>query len=119
MIGTIYRSVAAALLLGAAVAIPAFAAEAKAVETDGLGVLTICRSWMLFTSCNSYNHIAIPTRLAIGDTIDLLFGSNPKKIRYPIAAIAQSGDSCTIYNAEPHGAKKVDNIVTPCHPATP
>jgi hypothetical protein len=121
MIGAICRSMAAALLVAAAalVAVPALAAEAKAVETDGLGVLTICRSWMLFTSCNSYNHIAIPARLAVGDTIDLIFGSNTKKIRYPIAAIAQSGNSCTIYNAVPHGAKRVDNIVTPCRPATP
>lgn len=122
MIGTIYRSVAAVLsvaVAAAVVAMPAFAAGAKAVETDGLGVLTICRSWMLFTSCNSYNHIAIPARLAVGDTIDLIFGSNTKKIRYPIAVIAQSGDSCTIYNAVPRGAKRVDNIVTSCRPAAP
>lgn len=121
MIATIRRS--AELLLFAAsvvVAVPALAAGAKVVETDGLGRLTICRSWLFFTSCQSYNHIAIPTRVTVGDTIELIFGSNTKKIRYPIASIAQSGKSCTIYNTTPPDPdKKVDRIVAPCRAATP
>lgn len=119
-IGTIHRPVAAVLFAAAALAaVPAIAAGPKAVETDGRGVLTICRSWLFYTSCQSYNHIAIPARIAVGDEITVIFGSNTKKIGYPIAAITRAGDSCTIYNAEPDGAENVDHIVTACRPAGP
>lgn len=121
MIGAICRSVATAVTVAVALAVPlAFAAAPNAVETGGLGRLTICRSWLLFTSCQSYNHITIPERIAVGDTIELIFGSNTKKIRYPIAAIAKNGGSCTLYNVRPpDGSREVDHIVAACRPVTP
>jgi len=86
-------------LLCAAVALPAFAADpVDTVATEGSGKLTLCRSWFFFSSCQSYNHIDVPKRLKLGDNIDLVFGSNTKKISFLVARIAQDGDRCTVYN---------------------
>jgi hypothetical protein len=48
------------------------------IETGGLGTLTKCESWVLFRTCRLYHHVALPNRLAIGETVPLEFGSNPK-----------------------------------------
>ena len=50
----------------------------KAVTPGGPGVLTKCRGWLVTTTCRTYSHISLPTRIAVGDTITILFGSHPK-----------------------------------------
>jgi hypothetical protein len=98
---------------------PATAGEAvDAVETGGSGELTMCRSWLVFSDCNSYHHIAIPERIETGSKIKLVYGSNNKVYYFPVMRIAAGGGSCTIYGEPGTATDKVDKIaVMPCHAA--
>lgn len=110
------------LLLTAAISAPTAARapdSVVAVEPGGPGVLTKCRSWLLTTSCNTYHHISLPPRIAVGDTFSVSFGSHPKEFQFFAARIALKGRQCTIFS-EAHGNRyKMDRInVAPCYPAS-
>jgi len=80
-----FRLSIAGLLLAAATGAPTAAREPDsvlAVEPGGAGVLTKCRDWLVTTSCNTYHHIDLPPRIAVGDTISVSFGSRPKEFRF-------------------------------------
>lgn len=89
------------------------------VEPGGPGVLTKCRSWLVTTSCNTYHHISLPPRIAVGDMISVSFGSHPKEFQFFVARIALKGRHCAIFS-EPHGNRhKMDKIdVAPCYRAS-
>ena len=90
----------------------------EAVEPGGPGVLTKCRDWLVASSCNTYHHISLPPRVAVGDTIPIAFGSHPKEFRFFVARIALKGDHCAIFS-EAHGDRhRMDKInVAPCQRA--
>jgi hypothetical protein len=90
---------------------------ATSVKTGGSGELTLCRSWLLFRTCQSYNHVALPDRLSVGDTIALVFGSNTKEMTFPVAQIARDAGHCTVFgDTDLHAASdQVDKIdFSPC-----
>lgn len=93
--------------------------KAMAVEPGGPGVLTKCRNWLITTSCKTYNHIDLPPRIAVGDTIPLSFGSHPKEFQFSVARIALKGRHCAIFS-EAHGDRhEMDKInVAPCYRAS-
>jgi len=66
-----------------------------AVMIEGSGVLTTCRSWILFTSCTTHK-VRLPERVAAGDRVNLSYGSNPKNYTFDIALIRLEGDACTL-----------------------
>jgi hypothetical protein len=112
----------AGLWLAAATAGPTAAREldsVAAVETGGPGVLTKCRNWLVTTSCNTYHHISLPPRIAVGDTISVSFGSHPKEFQFFVARIALKGRHCAIFS-EAHGDRhEIDKInVAPCYRAS-
>jgi hypothetical protein len=89
----------------------AFAADAvNTVDTPGQGRLIMCRDWLVYTSCWSYHHIAIPAQIKIGDNLDLAFGSTNKEISFPVARILRDGDRCDIYNTADGAIRKVNRI---------
>ena len=57
----------------------------KAVTPGGPGVLTKCRGWVVTSSCRTYHHISLPSRIAVGDTITISFGSHPKEFGFSVA----------------------------------
>ncbi|HTQ35083.1 MAG TPA: hypothetical protein VMI30_13005 [Stellaceae bacterium] len=67
-----------------------------AIETDGSGALTMCRAWILFNSCKVYSHVALPKRVAIGDEVELSFGSENKQYTFPVVRIIKHGVACTV-----------------------
>lgn len=106
----------AGLLIAAAGVVPAVARQpaiVEAVTPGGPGVLTKCRDWLVATSCHHYHHISLPPRVAVGDTVDLIFGSSPKEYAFPVAQIVMAGHRCTIYS-EAHGNREqIDKITVP------
>jgi len=97
----------------AAVGLVGAARAADAVDsigTPGLGKLIMCRDWLVYTSCWSYNHIAIPPQIKIGDSLDLNFGSNNKEITFPVERILREGGRCDIYNTPNGAVRKVNRI---------
>jgi hypothetical protein len=106
----------AGLLIAAATFASAAARQPETVEAiapSGPGVLTKCRYWLVATSCNHYHHIILPPRIAVGDTIDVIFGSSPKEYAFPVAQIVMTGHRCTIYS-EAHGNRQqMDQIPVP------
>jgi hypothetical protein len=90
----------------------------SAVAPGGPGELTKCRNWLVATSCRTYHHIALPSQIAVGDTITVTFGSSPKEYAFPVARIALKGRHCAIFS-EAHGKQHgVDKInVAPCYRA--
>jgi hypothetical protein len=115
------RAWIAGLLLTAAAVGPSTAREpdsVKAVEPGGPGVLTKCRDWLVANSCNTYNHISLPPRIAVGDTITVTFGSSPKEYAFPVARIAQKGRHCAIFSDAEGDRHQIDKInVAPCYRA--
>lgn len=107
-----------AVLLAVAAGKPALAEDS--IVTAGTGVLTMCRSWLVYTSCQDYNHVTVPTRVKVGESLELVFGSNTKKIQFPVARITRQGDRCTAYNEASGGSEKVDKLeFEPCRSAAP
>ncbi|MBO0737903.1 MAG: hypothetical protein J2P48_15240 [Alphaproteobacteria bacterium] len=89
----------------------AAAADVEAVAPGGPGVLTICRDWLLTHSCKTYQHIDLPPRIAVGDTVTLTFGSNPKEYEFPVARIVLKDRHCTLFSqaaGNPHAMDKIN-----------
>jgi hypothetical protein len=76
------------------------AGTVEAVTTQGSGTLTICRNWLVYSSCTTYRKVALPERVAVGDKISLTFGSNPKDYTFPVRSIRHQGTKCTILSDE-------------------
>ena len=91
-----------------------------AVQPGGPGVLTKCRDWLMARSCHHYHHISLPSRVAVGDTITLSFGSSPKEYDFPVVQIALEGDHCTIFSRLDGGDRqREDKIeIAPCYRAS-
>jgi hypothetical protein len=90
----------------------------EAVAPGGPGILTKCRDWLVTTSCNTYHHISLPSRIAVGDTITLSFGSSPKEYEFSVARIALKGDRCVIFSQADGDRHHMDKInVAPCYRA--
>jgi hypothetical protein len=113
------RAWIAGLLLAAAAVGPGTAREpdsVEAVEPGGPGDLTKCRNWLVASSCKTYHHITLPSRIAVGDTITVTFGSSPKEYAFPVARIAQKGRHCVIFSDTEGDQHHVDKInVAPCY----
>jgi hypothetical protein len=84
------------MIIGAAPSVTEAADTVEAVTTQGSGTLTICRNWLVYSSCTTYGKVALPERVAVGDRISLTFGSNPKDYTFPVRSIRHQGTSCTI-----------------------
>jgi hypothetical protein len=84
---------AAVLLTGAAAA-----DTLDAVTTPGSGTLTMCRNWLVYNSCTSYNKVTLPEQVVVGDRLKLTYGSNPKDYTFHVARIRRQGSDCTIYS---------------------
>ncbi|MBV9014921.1 MAG: hypothetical protein JO058_04610 [Alphaproteobacteria bacterium] len=82
----------------------------EAVVLTGPGVLTKCRNWLVTTSCHHYHHIRLPERVAVGDRIDIIFGSSPKEYAFPVARIAIENHHCTIYSQAQGNPNLMDKI---------
>jgi hypothetical protein len=107
----------AAALAAIALSAGSAAGAADAVTTPGVGVLTKCRDWLVYESCNTYHHVALPKRIATGDQIRLIFGSNMKKYTFPVVQIRQHGESCTLLNEHSSADERGEKIVVdPCQP---
>jgi len=113
---------AAALALASLVATPrpSLAQEAvQAIATPGLAELQVCRSWIVMRTCNAYHRVDVPPRIAVGDQLSLIFGSNNKTMIFEVAAIRRGGDACTLYTETPAPGideNHVDKLtVAPCN----
>jgi hypothetical protein len=90
----------------------------EAVTPGGPGVLTKCRSWLVTTSCRTYRHISLPSRIAVGNTITISFGSHPKEFGFHVARIDLKGQHCAIFSKAEGDRHRMDKInVAPCYPA--
>ena len=116
------RTWIAGLLLAASAVGPSAARDpdgVEAVEPGGPGVLTKCRNWLVTSSCKTYHHINLPSRIGVGDTIPLSFGSHPKEFHFFVARIALEGSHCAIFSEANGDRHRMDKInVAPCYPAS-
>src|SRR5262249_10502543 len=114
----LYRMGMAAVLLIAFGFGEAAAGDVEAVTPGASGVLTKCRGWIVATSCKTYQHISLPPRIAVGDTIALRFGSNPKEYAFPVARMDLKGARCAIFSEAEGNRHRMDKInVARCHRA--
>ena len=92
--------------------------EVKAIAPGGPGVLTKCRDWVVTSSCKTYHHIELPSRVAVGDKLTLTFGSSPKEYAFSVARIAAKGHHCAIFSEAEGDRHRMDKInVAPCYRA--
>ena len=114
----IFVCIAGSILAG--LNIGASAAEVKTVQVvrpAGPGILTKHLDWLIITSRRIYHHIMLPTRVAVGDKLNLSFGSNQKTYTFSVAQIILKGNHCEIYSQSEvdHQPDKID--VVPCYAA--
>lgn len=97
----------------AALSRPALADDQIAIASGGLGDLTMCS----YRGCNLYHHIELPARLAVGDTVRLRYGSNPKLYDFTIARIVRRDGGCIVYS-QTRQTEDVEKIeLASCKPA--
>ena len=90
----------------------------KAVTPGSPGVLTKCRGWLVTTTCRTYRHISLPSRIAVGDMITIRFGSHPKEFRFSVAWIDLKAEHCAIFSKADGDRHRMDKIdVAPCYRA--
>jgi len=86
-----------------------------AVTTPGIGRLTMCRDWLVTSSCSTYGRVALPEHVAVGDQLVLSYGSNPKRYIFHVARLHQQGDRCTILSEASGANEEGEKIeVTQC-----
>lgn len=101
-----------ALLGGSAAASP----PVTAVLTGGSGVLIKCYGWFSGGGCNIYHHIKVPPHIAVGQSIAITYGSNPKNYLFPVQRIKLRGSRCRVYGGQESGGED-KLIIAACHPA--
>lgn len=96
----------------------ASAEPVPAVAISGKGILTLCRGWIVFETCKTYDKIDLPPRVAVGDRIPISsFGSNPKDYVFRVIEIRQKGSGCVLLSPESHGRENGERIEAPrCEP---
>jgi hypothetical protein len=115
----IVRHRLAALCAGLAILTsPAALAEPlAAITVSDKGVLTICRNWIVFHTCKPYDKIELPPRIAVGDKLDLTFGSNPKDYLFQVVEIRHKGEGCVLLSKISKGHEDRERIEIPrCEP---
>jgi hypothetical protein len=113
----IYLTAATLGLLVAATSVtPARSDEINAITTGEQGDLTMCPGWIYRS--HLYHHIELPSEIAVGDTVGVRFGSNPKRYRFPVARIERDGENCVVFSQlrETNGVEKIE--IASCHSAT-
>ena len=114
-----------AILAAAVVANSAFppnfvgaAGGTTAITTSGKGTLTICRSWVVYRSCKSYDKVALPPRIAVGDNIKLTYGSNMKTYIFAVVEIRSKGAGCLLLSDQSGGEEDGERLdIARCLPA--
>jgi hypothetical protein len=92
--------------------------DVHAVTPGSFGALTKCRGWVITTTCRTYQHMQLPHRVAVGDTIFLEFGTNPKFYWFRVARIDQKAGRCVIFSEAEGHRHRIDKINVPhCHRA--
>jgi len=116
------RTVVAVTLVGSFFCAALASAEAGdlagAVTIQGSGQLTICRSWLVYTSCTTHK-VHLPERITVGELVELNYGSNAKNHIFRIAVIRREGDGCVILSAVGEGRENGEKLeVARCGPAS-
>jgi hypothetical protein len=107
----------AAVLLAAAGLTSARASGGdEAVTTLGQGELTMCRSWVVYQSCNTYHRIKLPQQIAIGDDVPVIFGSNNKEYKFHVTDILRDGERCKILSTASDPKGDGERIEANCQP---
>jgi hypothetical protein len=91
----------------------------NAITVTGSGTLTKCRSWLVFDSCKTHRKVSLPQRVAVGDNIELSYGSNPKNYVFNVVRIDRQGQLCTVLSdasGVQDGGEKIE--ITECQVIT-
>ncbi|CAO3459203.1 hypothetical protein [Azospirillum argentinense] len=99
---------------------PAVGQSVSLVTTSGAATFKLCRNWVFTHTCREYGNVAVPARIAAGDSFEITFGSNPKTMWFRVKAVLlQDGRCLLIPKHEDMPAKGEDEpvdmlIVDPC-----
>jgi hypothetical protein len=79
-------------------------------DFTSLAFRNIERRELVTTSCRTYHHISLPSRIALGDTITISFGSHPKEFGFSVARIELQGQHCAIFSKAAGDRHRMDKI---------
>jgi hypothetical protein len=108
------RTAAAVILIGGffCAAVPWAQANdvVEAVTIQGRAEFTICRSWLVYTSCTTHK-VQLPNRIAVGDLVPLSYESNTKSYAFRIGLIRREGEGCILLSDRSGADEKGDRIM--------
>jgi len=88
----------------------------QAVTTPGSGWFKRCR-WPSYKNCIT-RHIRLPERVAVGDAVELNYGSNPKHYVFHVVRIKSAHNRCTVLSARSGAHERYEKIeIDDCYPA--
>ena len=115
------RSLQRLAAVGTVVLLPAIAYGADpvdAVTTPASGTLTMCRDWFNRDACDTYHRIKLPARIAVGDRVEVTYGSNPKDYIFHVTVIRRDGERCTIFSTHSAADGSGERLeISECRPA--
>jgi hypothetical protein len=106
----------AAFLMSAPLPTHAETDVVQAVTTPGSGWFKRCR-WPSYKNCIT-RHVRLPERVAVGDAVELNYGSNHKHYVFHVVRIQSAHNRCTVLSdrSGAHGLyEKIE--IDYCHPA--
>ncbi|KAA0675795.1 hypothetical protein [Roseomonas genomospecies 6] len=66
------------------------------VTTNGAATFKLCRNWVFTHTCREYGNVAVPARIAPGDSFEITFGSNPKTIWFRVKSVLLQDGRCLL-----------------------
>jgi len=106
----------AAFLMSAPLSTHAETDFVQAITTPGSGWVKRCR-WPSYKNCVT-RHVRLPERVAVGDAVDLNYGSNPKHYVFDVVQIQSAHNRCTVLSARDGTHERYEKIeIDHCHPA--
>ncbi|OYD80364.1 MULTISPECIES: hypothetical protein [Azospirillum] len=76
--------------------VPAMGESVSLVTTSGSATFKLCRNWVFTHTCREYGNVAVPARIAAGDSFEITFGSNPKTMWFRVKAVLLQDGRCLL-----------------------
>jgi hypothetical protein len=95
--------------------------DVQAITTSGSGEFHRCyKQFVVFHTTCAVHHVDVPEHIAVGDYVNLEYGSNPKYYTFHVSRIIREADrGCTVRSDSSESAHRSEKIeIGSCQPSS-